>query len=140
MISLNLGVFDPLTGTLSRGTAFMAYRMAHITRRTDSSHHIFRLRTPADVLAGGAMGKRVPFNISGFLQSGPQLVAAEIKFSLKARDAGVAEFRTNVALAELNKTFAAISARAPQPLMHKRTRSNMSALDPDASFRRRENT
>jgi hypothetical protein len=90
----------------------MAYRMAHITRRTDSSRHIFRLRTPADVLAGGAMGKRVLFNIPEFLQSGPQLVAvtigAEIKFSLKTRDAGVAEFRTNVALAELNKTFAAI--------------------------------
>ena len=29
------------------------------SRRTDPSHHNFRLRTPADVLAGGAMGKRV---------------------------------------------------------------------------------
>ena len=58
------------------------------------------------------MGKRVLFNIPGFLQSGPQLVAvtigAEIKFSLKTRDANVAEFRRSVALAELNKTFAAI--------------------------------
>jgi hypothetical protein len=54
---------DLLTGTQNRDTAFMAYRMAHITRRADCSHHIFRLRTPADVLAGGAMGKRVLFNI-----------------------------------------------------------------------------
>ena len=28
----------------------MTYRMAHITRRADSSNHIFRIRTPADVL------------------------------------------------------------------------------------------
>jgi hypothetical protein len=82
---------DLLTGTQNRDTAFMAYRMAHITRRAGSSHHIFRLRTPADGLAGGAIGKRVLFNIPGFLHGGPQLVAvtigAEIKFSLKTRDA-----------------------------------------------------
>ena len=63
------------------------------------------------------MGKRVLFNIPGFLHSGPQLVAvtigAEIKFSLKTRDANVAEFRRSVALAELNKTFAAVR-QSPQ--------------------------
>ena len=90
----------------------MAYRMAHITRRADSSQHIFRLRTPADVVAGGAMGKRVLFNIPRVLHGGPQLVAVtigkEIKFSLKTRDANVAEYRRSVALAELNKIFAAV--------------------------------
>src|SRR6267378_1111477 len=65
-------------GTQDRDTAFMAYRMAHITRRAGSSHHIFRLRTPADGLAGGAIGKRVLFNIPGFLHGGPQLVAVTI--------------------------------------------------------------
>lgn len=33
MISLKCGLIDPLTGTQNRGTAFMAYRMAHITQR-----------------------------------------------------------------------------------------------------------
>jgi hypothetical protein len=35
-------------------------------------------------------------------------IGAEIKFSLKTRDANVAEFRRSVALAEPNKTFAAV--------------------------------
>ncbi len=53
------------------------------------------------------MGKRVLFNIPGFLHGGPQLVAVtigkEIKFSLQTRDAHVAEYRRSVALAEMNK-------------------------------------
>jgi hypothetical protein len=122
MISLNRGVFDPLTGTQNRGTAFMAYRMAHITHRPDSSHHMFRLRTPANVLAAGAMGKHILFDIPAFMTSEPLLVrttvGAEIKFSLRTRIDEVAEFRRSVALAELNKFFAAVS-RGPQPLSQK---------------------
>jgi hypothetical protein len=58
------------------------------------------------------MGKRILFNIPRVLHGGPQLVAVtigkEIKFSLATRDAHVAEFRRSVALAELNKIFAAV--------------------------------
>ena len=97
MISLKGGLFDPLTGTQNRDTAFIAYRMAHITWRADSSHHIFRLRTPANVLAAGAVGKRILFDISAFMRSEPLLVrttaGAEIKFSLRTRIEEVAEFR-----------------------------------------------
>ncbi len=97
----------------------MAYRMAHITQRPDSSHHMFRLRTPANVLAAGAMGKRILFDIPAFMGSEPLLVrttvGADIKFSLRTRVEEVAEFRRSVALAELNKFFAAVR-RGPQPL------------------------
>ena len=71
-------MFDPLTGTQNRGTAFMAYRMAHITQRSDSSHHIFRLRTPASVLAAGAMNKRILFDIPAFMTSEPLLVRTTV--------------------------------------------------------------
>jgi hypothetical protein len=37
VISLKCGLFDPLTGTQNRDTAFMAYRIAHIIRRADST-------------------------------------------------------------------------------------------------------
>jgi hypothetical protein len=79
---------------------------------------MFRLRTPANVLAAGATGKRIRFDFPAFLRSEPLLVrttvGAEIKFSLRTRNEEVAEFRRNIALAELNKFFAAVR-RGPQP-------------------------
>jgi hypothetical protein len=45
----------------------MAYRMVHITRRPDSSNHVFRLRTPVDVLARGVMNKRILIQIPEFM-------------------------------------------------------------------------
>jgi hypothetical protein len=67
VISLKCGLVDPLTGTQNRDTASMAYRMAHITRRPDSSNHVFRLRTPVDVLARGVMNKRILIQIPEFM-------------------------------------------------------------------------
>jgi hypothetical protein len=114
--------FEPLTGTQNRDTALMTYRMAYITTRADSSHHLFRLRTPADVLARGGMNRRVLIQFPEFMYSRPFIttvtIGAEIKFSLRTREDDVAEFRRSVALAELNKVFAAIRA-GPQPLTHK---------------------
>jgi hypothetical protein len=114
--------FDPLTGTQNRDTALMAFGMAYVTSRADSSSHIFRLRTPADVLARGGMNRRVLIQFPEFMFSRPFIAAttigAEIKFSLRTRDHDVAQFRRSVALAELNKVFAAIRA-GPQPLTHR---------------------
>jgi hypothetical protein len=100
----------------------MAYRMAYIHHRSDSSNQMFRLRTPADVLASGAMGKRILIEFPPFMGGRPlpitTTIGAEIKFSLRTRVQEVAEFRRSVALAELNKVFAAIR-RGPQTLTHK---------------------
>lgn len=100
----------------------MAYRMAYIARRVDSSRHIFRLRTPADVLSRGGMNRRVLIQIPEFMGGDPLIttttIGAEIKFSLQTRSMEEAEFRRSIALAELNKVFAAIRT-GPQPLTHK---------------------
>ena len=80
---------------------------------------MFLLRTPANVLAACAIRKRILFDIPAFMRSEPLIVrttvGAEIKFSLRTRVEEVAEFRRSVALAELNKFFAAVR-RVPQPL------------------------
>jgi hypothetical protein len=114
--------FEPLTGTQNRDIALVTFGMAYITSRADCSSHIFRLRTPADVLARGAMNRRVLIQFPEFMFSRPFIatatIGAEIKFSLRTRDDDVARFWTSVALAELNKVFAAIRA-GPQPLTHK---------------------
>ena len=51
-----------LSGSADRytkpGTALMAYHMAHITRRPDSSSHVFRMRALADAPAAGAEQSR----------------------------------------------------------------------------------
>jgi hypothetical protein len=114
--------FEPLTGTQNRDIALVTFGMAYITSRADCSSHIFRLRTPADVLARGAMNRRVLIQFPEFMFSRPFIatatIGAEIKFSLRTRDDDVARFWTSVALAELNKVFATIRA-GPQPLTHK---------------------
>ena len=80
------------------------------------------MRTPVDVLAAGAMGRRILFDIPAIMSSGPLLVkttiGAEIKFSLRTRIAQVAEFRRSVAMAELEKVFAAVRS-GPQVLSQK---------------------
>lgn len=99
----------------------MAYRMAYLSKRIDSSHHMFRLRTPADVLARGGMSRRVMIQVPEFMGGSPLIAAAtigrEIKFSLRTRSNEEAEFRRSVAVVELNKVFAAIR-NGPQQLSH----------------------
>jgi hypothetical protein len=78
MISLKCGLLDPLTGTQDRDTAFMACRMAHITRGADPSNHIFRLRTPADVLARGGMNRCVLIQLPEFMGGRPFVATTTI--------------------------------------------------------------
>jgi hypothetical protein len=110
MISLKGGFFDPLTGTQNRDTARMSYRMSHIYQDSDSSFWNFRTRTPSDVL-------RILDNDRALLvfdtcmgnpgfQVNPR-IGAEVKFSLRTRDAAVAEIRKNQAKAELGRLWAA---------------------------------
>ncbi|MBN9006203.1 MAG: hypothetical protein J0H40_12400 [Rhizobiales bacterium] len=68
------------------------------------------------------MSRRVLIQLPEFMGGQPFIttvtIGAEIKFSLRTREDDVAEFRRSVALAELNKVFAAIRA-GPRSLTHK---------------------
>ena len=110
MISLKGGFFDPLTGTQNRDTARMSYRMSRIYQDSDSSLWNFRTRTPSDVLR--MLDKDRALLVFDTCMGNPgfqvsPLIGAEVKFSLRTRDAAVAEIRKNQAKAELGKLWAA---------------------------------
>jgi hypothetical protein len=110
MISLKRGRFEPLTGTHDRDTATMNYRMSYIYQDTDSSVWNFRTRTPSDVLRSLDNDRAMLVFDTCMGSPGFQVdprIGAEVKFSLRTRDAAVAEIRKNQAKAELAKLWAA---------------------------------
>jgi hypothetical protein len=97
----------------------MAYRMAYIAHRADSSVLGFRLRTPSANL--GLIGQKVLIQFPEFMGGRPLTVVTtigrEIKFSLKTKNEEIAVFRRSIASAELEKVFAT-AVKAPQSLNH----------------------
>lgn len=98
----------------------MGYRMTYISKRDDSSHHQFRMRTPAEVLAK-ARGRVVIISMTGDGSNPPKIVrptiSNEIKFSLHTKDASLAKVRKATAIATLEQHFAAWGSE-PRNLSH----------------------
>jgi hypothetical protein len=88
----------------------MNYRMAYLSKDTDSSFFSFRTRTPSDILRTLDIDRAL-LTFDECMGS-PAFVAqpkigAEVKFSLKTRDASIAEIRKTQANAALTRLWAA---------------------------------
>lgn len=88
----------------------MNYRMTHIYLDMDSSLWNFRVRTPSDILRN-LDNDRVLLAFDRCMgEPGFEVqprIGAEVKFSLRTRNAAVAEVRKNQAAAELARVWAA---------------------------------
>lgn len=98
----------------------MNYRMAYLSKDTDSSFYSFRTRTPLDVLKT-LDNERALLTFDECMGSPAFAVTAkigsEIKFSLRTRDHSIAEIRKNQARDVLARLWAARRS-APRQLTH----------------------
>jgi hypothetical protein len=99
----------------------MNYRMAYLSKDNDSSFWSFRTRTPSDILRT-LDHDRALLTFEQCMDSPAFVVyariGAEVKFSLKTRDAAIAGIRRNQANLALAKLWAARRS-APLQLTHK---------------------
>ena len=99
----------------------MNYRMAYLSKDTDSSFYSFRTRTPVDVLKT-LDNERALLTFEECMGSPAFAVTAkigsEVKFSLRTRDHSIAEIRKNQARDVLARLWAARRS-APRQLTHK---------------------
>jgi hypothetical protein len=99
----------------------MNYRMAYLSKDNDSSFWSFRTRTPSDILRT-LDNDRALLTFEQCMDSPAFVVnariGAEVKFSLKTRDAAIAEVRRSQASLALTKLWAARRS-APRQLTHK---------------------
>jgi integrase len=99
----------------------MNYRMAYLSKDTDSSFFSFRTRTPTDILRI-LENDRALLTFEQCMGSPAFAVSArigtEVKFSLRTRDPAVAEIRKNQATVVLARLWAARRS-PPRQLAHK---------------------
>lgn len=97
----------------------MNYQMAYLSKDTDSSFFSLRTRTPTEVLwtldiDRGLLTFEECMGSPAFVAH-PK-IGTEVKFSLKTRDAAVADIRKNQANAALAKLWA--TRRSPERQYH----------------------